>query len=65
MASQVRVVPFPPGHFEAFNLKLSGKVESIQMDQFHSCVDEPAHSIYDSVGKLPSGKPYVPCSRPL
>ncbi|XP_031413719.1 asparagine synthetase [glutamine-hydrolyzing]-like [Clupea harengus] len=55
MASQVRVVPFPPGHFEAFNLKLSGKVESIQMDQFHSCVDEPAHSIYDSVGKLPSG----------
>ncbi|XP_076157219.1 asparagine synthetase [glutamine-hydrolyzing] [Alosa pseudoharengus] len=55
MESQVSVVAFPPGHFEAFNLKPSGKVESIQMDRFHSCLDEPAHAAYDSVDKLPSG----------
>lgn len=54
-ASQTPVVPFPPGHFEVFNLKPSGKVESIQLDRFHSCVHEPAHALHDNVEKLPSG----------
>ncbi|XP_031442228.1 asparagine synthetase [glutamine-hydrolyzing] [Clupea harengus] len=53
-ASEASVVPFPPGHFEAFSLKASGKVESLQMDRFHSCVDQPAHALYDSVGTVPS-----------
>ncbi|KAL2080531.1 hypothetical protein ACEWY4_024324 [Coilia grayii] len=55
MSSPVKVEAFPPGHFEVFNLKSSGKVESVQLDRFHSCVDEPCHALYDSLGKLPSG----------
>ncbi|XP_063040837.1 asparagine synthetase [glutamine-hydrolyzing] [Engraulis encrasicolus] len=55
MSTQVKVEAFPPGHFEVFNLKPSGKVESMQLDRFHSCVDAPCHALYDSVEKLPSG----------
>ncbi|XP_070703040.1 asparagine synthetase [glutamine-hydrolyzing] [Pempheris klunzingeri] len=50
----VEIVPFPPGHFQVFDLKLNGKVESLQMDQFHCCTKEPAHAIYDSVESLPT-----------
>lgn len=55
MSSPAKITPFPPGHFEAFNLKLDGKVESVQMNQFHCCTKEPSHAIYDSVEDLPSG----------
>ena len=52
----VSIVPFPPGHFEVFDLKLNGKVQSLQMEQFHCCTQEPAHAKYDSVERLPTGK---------
>ncbi|KAJ8373146.1 hypothetical protein AAFF_G00270520 [Aldrovandia affinis] len=55
MASPAEITPFPPGHFEAFDLKASGKVESTQLDCFHSCTDKPQHAAYDSVRSLPSG----------
>ncbi|CAL8295516.1 unnamed protein product [Merluccius merluccius] len=49
MASQPSIVPFLPGHFEAFDLKTTGKVESIQLERFHCCTQEPAHALYDAV----------------
>ncbi|XP_064205355.1 asparagine synthetase [glutamine-hydrolyzing] isoform X3 [Anguilla rostrata] len=49
------VTPFPPGHFEVFTLKSSGKVESVQLGRFHSCTDEPKHAVHDSVRGLLSG----------
>ncbi|XP_071771080.1 asparagine synthetase [glutamine-hydrolyzing] [Centroberyx gerrardi] len=55
MSTPASIVPFLPGHFEAFNLKQNGKVESIQMDQFHCCTKEPSHAMYDPVERLPSG----------
>ncbi|XP_066514794.1 asparagine synthetase [glutamine-hydrolyzing]-like isoform X2 [Hoplias malabaricus] len=55
MSEPVKITPFPPGHFEVFDLKLSGKVESVKLDRFHSCTDEPKHAIYDSAGKLSQG----------
>uniref|UniRef100_UPI003AAA6CB5 asparagine synthetase [glutamine-hydrolyzing]-like n=1 Tax=Centroberyx gerrardi TaxID=166262 RepID=UPI003AAA6CB5 len=55
MSTPANIVPFLPGHFEVFNLKHNGKVESIQMDQFHCCTQEPSHAIYDTVARLPSG----------
>lgn len=48
------IVPFPPGHFEVFDLKPNGKVQAIQMEQFHCCTKEPAHAIYDTVERLPT-----------
>lgn len=53
MGAPASIVPFPPGHFEVFDLKTSGKVQSIQMEQFHCCRHQPAHAIYDTVEKLP------------
>ncbi|KAM3858050.1 asparagine synthetase [glutamine-hydrolyzing]-like [Diretmus argenteus] len=55
MSTPANIVPFLPGHFEVFNLKQNGKVESIQMDRFHCCTHEPSHALYDTVDKLPSG----------
>ncbi|KAI1902411.1 hypothetical protein AGOR_G00044480 [Albula goreensis] len=55
MATPAEVIPFLPGHFEVFNLKANGKVESVQLDRFHSCTDEPAHAVHDNVPALPSG----------
>ncbi|XP_047238820.1 asparagine synthetase [glutamine-hydrolyzing] isoform X2 [Girardinichthys multiradiatus] len=49
------IVPFLPGHFEVFDLKLNGKVQSIQFEQFHCCTREPAHALYDTVEGLSSG----------
>ncbi|XP_018609848.2 asparagine synthetase [glutamine-hydrolyzing] isoform X2 [Scleropages formosus] len=55
MDSPASITPFPPGHFEVFDLKMSGKVESLQLDRFHSCTSEPRHAIYDAVKMLPQG----------
>ncbi|XP_030002402.1 asparagine synthetase [glutamine-hydrolyzing]-like [Sphaeramia orbicularis] len=52
MDTPATIAPFPPGYFEVFDLKPNGKVQSIQMDQFHCCTKEPAHAIYDSVERL-------------
>ncbi|KAK5614807.1 hypothetical protein CRENBAI_012677, partial [Crenichthys baileyi] len=49
------IVPFLPGHFEVFDLKLNGKVQSIQFEQFHCCSREPAHALYDTAEGLSSG----------
>ncbi|XP_003969193.2 asparagine synthetase [glutamine-hydrolyzing] [Takifugu rubripes] len=55
LEASASVAPFPPGHVEVFDLKPDGKVESIQMEAFHLCTQEPAHAAYDSVPALPSG----------
>ncbi|XP_029370485.1 asparagine synthetase [glutamine-hydrolyzing] [Echeneis naucrates] len=55
MATPANIVPFLPGHIEAFDLKQNGKVQSIKMEQFHCCTQEPAHTIYDTLERLPSG----------
>lgn len=56
MATPANIVPFLPGHFEVFDLKLNGKVQSIQMEQFHCCRQEPSHAIYDTLERLPTSK---------
>ncbi|XP_037650579.1 asparagine synthetase [glutamine-hydrolyzing] [Sebastes umbrosus] len=53
-ATPADIVPLLPGHFEVFDLKQNGKVQSIQMEQFHCCTKEPAHANYDSVERLPT-----------
>lgn len=52
MSTPAKITPFPPGHFEVFDLKLTGKVESVQVDCFHNCTDEPRHATYGGVEKL-------------
>ncbi|XP_054620014.1 asparagine synthetase [glutamine-hydrolyzing] isoform X2 [Dunckerocampus dactyliophorus] len=47
-----KIIPFLPGHFEVFDLKPNSKVKSLQMAQFHECTKQPAHALYDSVGRL-------------
>uniref|UniRef100_A0A3Q0QZF7 Asparagine synthetase [glutamine-hydrolyzing] n=1 Tax=Amphilophus citrinellus TaxID=61819 RepID=A0A3Q0QZF7_AMPCI len=54
MATPANIVPFLPGHFEVFDLMLNGKVQSIQMEQFHCCRQEPSHAIYDTLERLPT-----------
>ncbi|CAL8341611.1 unnamed protein product [Arctogadus glacialis] len=34
-SSKASIVPFPPGHFETFDLKPTGKVQLLQMARFH------------------------------
>uniref|UniRef100_A0A1A7W7L2 Asparagine synthetase [glutamine-hydrolyzing] n=1 Tax=Iconisemion striatum TaxID=60296 RepID=A0A1A7W7L2_9TELE len=55
MTTAANIVPFLPGHIEVFDLKLNGKVESVQLEQFHCCTQEPAHAAYDTVERLPTG----------
>ncbi|XP_049332395.1 asparagine synthetase [glutamine-hydrolyzing]-like isoform X5 [Astyanax mexicanus] len=55
MSEPVKIMPFPPGHFEEFNLKLSGKVESVQLERFHCCTEEPKHAEYDDAEQLGKG----------
>ncbi|MEQ2263213.1 hypothetical protein XENORESO_005118, partial [Xenotaenia resolanae] len=55
METTATIVPFLPGHFEVFDLKLNGKVQSIQFEQFHCCTREPAHALYNTVEGLSSG----------
>ncbi|XP_008419459.2 asparagine synthetase [glutamine-hydrolyzing] isoform X3 [Poecilia reticulata] len=54
METAASIVPFLPGYFEVFDLKLNGKVQSIQFEQFHCCTREPAHALYDTVEGLSS-----------
>ncbi|XP_043994229.1 asparagine synthetase [glutamine-hydrolyzing] isoform X1 [Gambusia affinis] len=54
METAASIVPFLPGHFEVFDLKLNGKVQSVQFEQFHCCTREPAHALYDTVEGLSS-----------
>ncbi|KAK7899604.1 hypothetical protein WMY93_020457 [Mugilogobius chulae] len=54
MTTQASVEPFLPGHFQVFDLKPNGKVQSIQMEAFHCCTQEPAHAVYDTVERLPT-----------
>ncbi|XP_044027665.1 asparagine synthetase [glutamine-hydrolyzing] [Siniperca chuatsi] len=54
LATPAKIIPFLPGHFEVFDLKLNGKVRSIKMEQFHCCTKEPAHAVYDIVERLPT-----------
>ncbi|XP_073532577.1 asparagine synthetase [glutamine-hydrolyzing]-like [Phyllobates terribilis] len=55
MTSSLKIDPFPPGHCEIFNLKLIGKVASVELIKFHNFKDEPQHAEYDSLGKLQAG----------
>uniref|UniRef100_A0A670Z949 Asparagine synthetase [glutamine-hydrolyzing] n=1 Tax=Pseudonaja textilis TaxID=8673 RepID=A0A670Z949_PSETE len=55
MSSPLKVEPFLPGHYEVLDLKLSGKVASMEVVKFHSPKDEPLHAAYSTVQKLPSG----------
>ncbi|XP_062243443.1 asparagine synthetase [glutamine-hydrolyzing]-like [Platichthys flesus] len=48
------IVPFLPGHFEIFDLKQNGKVQSVKMEEFHCCTQEPAHAKYDTFERLPT-----------
>lgn len=56
MSNPVKITPFPPGHFEVFDLRLNGKVESVQLDQFHCCTKEPKHATYNNIENLGTGK---------
>ncbi|XP_028316629.1 asparagine synthetase [glutamine-hydrolyzing] isoform X2 [Gouania willdenowi] len=49
LTSPTNIVAFPPGFVEIFDLKPTGKVQSIQIEEFHCCTKEPAHAMYDSV----------------
>ncbi|XP_040908971.1 asparagine synthetase [glutamine-hydrolyzing] [Toxotes jaculatrix] len=53
-ATPANIIPFLPGHFEAFDLNLNGKVQSIQMEQFHRCTQEPAHATCNPLEILPT-----------
>ncbi|XP_038140706.1 asparagine synthetase [glutamine-hydrolyzing] [Cyprinodon tularosa] len=55
METAASIVPFLPGHYEVFDLKLNGKVESVKFEEFHCCTREPAHALYDAVEGLSSG----------
>ncbi|KAG7500807.1 hypothetical protein JOB18_030491 [Solea senegalensis] len=55
MATPANIVPFLPGHFEVFDLKQNGKVQSIEMEQFHCCTQEPAHAVCDTLETLQTG----------
>ncbi|CAJ0964396.1 unnamed protein product [Ranitomeya imitator] len=55
MTSSPKIDPFPPGHCEVFDLKLSGKVASVELLKFRNFKDEPQHAEYDSLGKLQAG----------
>ncbi|KAM4705837.1 asparagine synthetase [glutamine-hydrolyzing] [Rhinophrynus dorsalis] len=55
MTSSPQVDPFPPGHYEIFDMKPSGKVTSVELAKFRNFKDEPQHAAYDSLGKLQAG----------
>ncbi|KAL0165565.1 hypothetical protein M9458_037409, partial [Cirrhinus mrigala] len=52
MSTPAKITPFPPGHFEVFDLKLNGKVQSLQMDRFHCCTEEPKHAEFNNLEGL-------------
>ncbi|XP_069504641.1 asparagine synthetase [glutamine-hydrolyzing] [Ambystoma mexicanum] len=55
MSPPPKVEPFPPGHYEVFDLKQNGKVASVELVKFHTCKDEPVHAAYDTVDNLQAG----------
>lgn len=55
MTSSPKIDPFPPGHYEVFDLKPSGKVASVELMKFRNFKDEPHHVVCDSVEKLQEG----------
>uniref|UniRef100_A0A672KY86 Asparagine synthetase [glutamine-hydrolyzing] n=1 Tax=Sinocyclocheilus grahami TaxID=75366 RepID=A0A672KY86_SINGR len=55
MSTPAKITAFLPGHFEVFDLKLTGKVESVQMDRFHCCTEEPKHAAYNILEGLGTG----------
>ncbi|XP_073682785.1 asparagine synthetase [glutamine-hydrolyzing]-like [Garra rufa] len=55
MSNPAKITPFPPGHFEVFDLKLNGKVKPVLMDRFHCCTDEPKHAFYNNLKGLGTG----------
>ncbi|KAL7976626.1 hypothetical protein Chor_008575 [Crotalus horridus] len=55
MSSALKVEPFLPGHYEVLDLKLSGKVASVEVVKFHSPREEPLHAAYSTIQNLPSG----------
>ncbi|TKS89042.1 Asparagine synthetase [glutamine-hydrolyzing] [Collichthys lucidus] len=56
MDTPPEIIPFLPGHFEVFDLKPTGKVQSsLQMQPFHCCTKEPSHAVYDTLETLPTG----------
>ncbi|XP_066530764.1 asparagine synthetase [glutamine-hydrolyzing]-like [Hoplias malabaricus] len=55
MTDPVKITPFLPGHFEVFDLKMNGKVESFLLDRFHCCTEEPKHAIYDTAEGVGQG----------
>jgi len=55
MSTPAKITPFPPGHFEEFTLKPTGKVKSVQIDRFHRCTYEPKHASYNKLQGLATG----------
>ncbi|XP_052389206.1 asparagine synthetase [glutamine-hydrolyzing]-like [Carassius gibelio] len=55
MSTPAKITAFLPGHFEVFDLKLTGKVQSVQMDCFHCCTEEPKHAAYNKLESLGTG----------
>uniref|UniRef100_A0A671N4Q3 Asparagine synthetase [glutamine-hydrolyzing] n=1 Tax=Sinocyclocheilus anshuiensis TaxID=1608454 RepID=A0A671N4Q3_9TELE len=55
MSTPAKITAFLPGCFEVFDLKLTGKVESVQMDRFHCCTEEPKHAAYNILEGLGTG----------
>lgn len=55
MTSSPKIDPFPPGHYEVFDLKASGKVASVELMKFRNFKDEPHHVVCDSLEKLQEG----------
>uniref|UniRef100_A0A8C1JXB2 Asparagine synthetase [glutamine-hydrolyzing] n=1 Tax=Cyprinus carpio TaxID=7962 RepID=A0A8C1JXB2_CYPCA len=55
MSTPAKITPFLPGHFEVFDLKLNGKVQSVQMDRFHCCTEEPKHAPHNILEGLGTG----------
>lgn len=59
MSGALKVEPFLPGHYEVLDLKLSGKVASMEVVKFHSPKEEPLHAAYSTIQNLPSGNNIV------
>ncbi|MGH0129787.1 UNVERIFIED_CONTAM: hypothetical protein FKN15_061239 [Acipenser sinensis] len=51
-----RITQFPPGHYEVFDIKEDQKVKFVELSRFHSCKDEPLHTICDGLPKLPTAR---------
>ncbi|XP_032898098.1 asparagine synthetase [glutamine-hydrolyzing] [Amblyraja radiata] len=52
MTALTDIVPFPPGHYEEFDLKHNGKVSQMKCAQFHNFKDIPKHITFDTVEQL-------------